>query len=82
MTRPTYGLSGKTFVVSGTYYCSQNAAKIMKEQGEGKIVNMSSTAAYHAAAEDIVHPVLFLCSGGADFITGQVINVDGGLTAK
>lgn len=30
-----------------------------------------------AETEDIVHPVLFLCSGGANFITAQVINVDG-----
>ena len=33
-----------------------------------------------AETEDIVHPVLFLCSSGADFITGQIIAVDGGAT--
>jgi len=30
---------------------------------------------------DIVHPTLFLCSSGADFITGQTIMVDGGSSA-
>ena len=30
---------------------------------------------------DVVHPVLFLCSDGADFITGQTLMVDGGASA-
>jgi len=135
--------------LTGTYYCSRAAARIMKEQGGGKIVNISSLAGCRAAPgmgiygiakagiemltrvlaaelasdniqvnaiapcmvktgfsapfwsnesihnevtrgiplgrlaeiEDIVHPVLFLCSSGSDFITGQVIAVDGGATA-
>ncbi|MGB4443267.1 MAG: SDR family oxidoreductase, partial [Dethiobacteria bacterium] len=129
------------------YLGSRAAARIMKNQGRGKIVNISSIAARRAApgmgiygvakagiesltrvlavelapdirvnavapsmvktgfsmpfwsnpethdeiikgiplgrlAEpaDIVEPVLFLCSNGAGFITGQVINVDGGAT--
>ncbi len=134
--------------LNGTYLCSCSAAQIMKEQGRGKIVNISSIAARRAApgmgiysvakagiesltrvlalelapdniqvnavapsmvktgfsmpfwsnpevheeivrgiplgrlAEpaDIVEPVLFLCSDGASFITGQVLNVDGGAT--
>jgi 2-deoxy-D-gluconate 3-dehydrogenase len=27
---------------------------------------------------DVAHPVLFLCSEGSDFITGQTLMVDGG----
>ena len=134
--------------LNGTYYCSRAAARLMKEQGAGKIVSISSTAgcrpapgmgiysiakagiemltrvlAAELAADniqvnavapcmvktgfsapfwsnqdvhdeivktipagrlaeisDVVEPVLFLCSSGADFITGQILTVDGGST--
>ena len=34
-----------------------------------------------AETADVVHPVLFLCSDGARFITGQTVMVDGGASA-
>ena len=133
----------------GTWLCSRAAARIMRPQKAGKIVNITSLAAHRAApfmgiygiakaavemmtktlarelgadniqvnavapcmvrtqfskpfwsdaqrlqeivkgiplgriAEtgDVVHPVLFLCSDGANFITGQTLMVDGGASA-
>ena len=32
--------------------------------------------------QDIDGPVLFLCSAASDYVTGQVLMVDGGFTAK
>jgi NAD(P)-dependent dehydrogenase (short-subunit alcohol dehydrogenase family) len=34
-----------------------------------------------AETADVIHPVLFLCSEGAGFITGQTLMVDGGASA-
>ena len=31
---------------------------------------------------DVVGPVLFFCSPASDFITGQILYVDGGITAS
>ena len=34
-----------------------------------------------AETDDVVQPILFLASSAADYITGQIINVDGGASA-
>ena len=135
--------------LNGAFLCARKAALIMREQQQGKIVNITSLAASRSAPamgiygiakagiemmtkvlaqelamfniqvnavapgmvrtkfsepfwsnedfhqlivksipmgriaepEDVAHPVLFLCSEGAGYITGQVLGVDGGASA-
>ena len=37
---------------------------------------------YLAVPEDVAGPAIFLCSPAADYITGQILYVDGGITAS
>ena len=57
----------------------------------GPVFGDETLAAHHAAMtcigrngrlEDIAGPALFLCSPASDYVTGQILPVDGGYTAK
>ena len=58
---------------------------------QGRFLRMPSAAARNAAQtcigrngdlSDIDGPLLFLCSQASAYVTGQVLMVDGGYTAK
>lgn len=42
----------------------------------------NTCAGRNGTLEDIVGPALFLCSAASDYVTGQILAVDGGFTAK
>ena len=104
--------------LTGTFYMTQAAAKLMREQESGAIINISSASwlgnvgqANYAASKagvvglmtrgvpekvwdimvgkipmgragkpsDVANMVAFLASEEADYITGEVINVGGGM---
>ena len=35
----------------------------------------------YGTTDDLIGPAIFLCSDAANFITGQILGIDGGLTA-
>jgi NAD(P)-dependent dehydrogenase (short-subunit alcohol dehydrogenase family) len=35
-----------------------------------------------ASADEVAHTIVFLASGAASFVTGAILPVDGGFTAK
>jgi NAD(P)-dependent dehydrogenase (short-subunit alcohol dehydrogenase family) len=48
--------------------------ELLGAQREGRAIQRDQQA------EDLVGPVFFLASPDSDFISGQILNVDGGLT--
>ena len=52
----------------------------LSEETQKKILGRIPMGRF-GTAEDVSHAVLFLCSDGAGYITGQVLTIDGGLIA-
>ncbi len=78
--------------LTSAFLVGRAVARGMVERGRGKIVNIGSlqsqlaragTSAYAARGrpEELVGTLLYLASPAADFVNGQILYVDGGMSA-
>ena len=61
-------------------YVTTGMVEQLPEETRQRILSRIPMARF-GAAEDVAEAVVFLCSGGAGYITGQVLTIDGGLIA-
>lgn len=74
-----YGI--RVNAISPTFVRTAQTASLLADQGFYERLVARIPLRRIADPDDIVGPILFLCSGAADFVTGQVLTLDGGLTA-
>jgi NAD(P)-dependent dehydrogenase (short-subunit alcohol dehydrogenase family) len=67
--------------VAPTFVNSEMAQHLLKDpEATARLVERIPLGRI-AEPHDVVGPVLFFCGSGSDFVTGQILYVDGGLTA-
>jgi len=67
--------------VAPTFVNSEMAQHMLKDAAAANKLLERIPMGRIAEPEDVVGPTLFLCGPGSEFITGQILYVDGGLTA-
>ena len=67
--------------VAPTFVNSEMAQHVLKDPVASAKLFERIPLGRIAEAEDVVGPVLFFCGPGSEFVTGQILYVDGGLTA-
>ena len=67
--------------VAPTFVNSEMAQHVLKDPVASAKLFERIPLGRIAEAEDIVGPTLFFCGPASDFVTGQILYVDGGLTA-
>jgi NAD(P)-dependent dehydrogenase (short-subunit alcohol dehydrogenase family) len=67
--------------VAPTFVKSEMANHVLSDPVAGKKLLERIPLGRVADPEDIVGPTLFFCGPGSEFVTGQILYVDGGLTA-
>ncbi|XXY82175.1 SDR family oxidoreductase [Sorangium sp. So ce327] len=67
--------------VAPTFVQSEMAQHVLKNLEQRAKLLERIPLGRAAEPEDVVGPTLFFCGPGSDFVTGQILYVDGGLTA-
>jgi NAD(P)-dependent dehydrogenase (short-subunit alcohol dehydrogenase family) len=68
--------------VAPTFVDTRMLDPLRKEQGFLEKALARNPLGYLAVPEDVAGPTIFFCSPAADYITGQILYVDGGITAS
>jgi|GEM_PF-1087825 len=88
-----FSIEGRVACVTGASSGIGRAIATMLARSGAQVVGVArrvdALAEWHAETgpntailDDLAGPVLFLCSPASDYVTGQVLYVDGGFTAK
>lgn len=67
--------------VAPTVVESELTADLLGDARAAKLLQKSIPQGRWATAQDLVGPVVFFASAASDYVTGQILYVDGGLTA-
>jgi NAD(P)-dependent dehydrogenase (short-subunit alcohol dehydrogenase family) len=67
--------------ISPTFVRTAQAASLLADEGFYERLVSRIPLGRIADPDDLVGAVLFFCSEAADFVTGQILTLDGGLTA-
>ena len=68
--------------VAPTFVDSQMLDPLRKDEGFLDKAMARNPLGYLAVPQDVAGPAIFFCSRAADYITGQILYVDGGITAS
>jgi NAD(P)-dependent dehydrogenase (short-subunit alcohol dehydrogenase family) len=72
-------------IAPGFFIADQNRAVLLDEEGEytsrARTIIGHTPMGRFGRPEELIGPVLWLCSDAASFVTGTVIPVDGGFSA-
>ena len=69
-------------VSPGTFLKEESKGEFLKNKALMKLYQKMIPIGRMCVAEEVVWPIMFLCSGKASFITGQDLIVDGGLALQ